>query len=205
MGDLLQFWPRRQHRQNKVILCPLCERRPLNVWKKGIVFMRVKCTTVLTVTILLFSFTVWAETARFIRREGKASDYVVEDTTTGLMWQGCPGKRTQEKCSSGTIETVTWKEALKYCADLGFGGYDDWRLPNRRELLSIVNWSKTNPAIDEKIFPATPNSFFWTSSSRAKDHLEAWYVDFRSGRTYNGYPDSFDKTTMYHVRCVRDR
>jgi hypothetical protein len=75
-------------------------------------------------------------------------DDVVEDTCTGLMWQRAPSDVTgdgytmqagtdMEKVCAG--DPVDWCGALQYCENLSFGGFDDWRMPNIRELLSITN------------------------------------------------------------------
>jgi hypothetical protein len=60
------------------------------------------------------------------------SDGTVTDTSTGLMWQ--------QATASGTY---TWEQALTYCENLTLpaGGYSDWRMPNRNELQSIVDYS----------------------------------------------------------------
>ena len=75
-------------------------------------------------------------------------DDVVTDTCTGLMWQRAPsdvsgdGYNMDDRCESeggGPSDSVDWCTALQYCEDLSFGGFDDWRMPNIRELLSITN------------------------------------------------------------------
>ncbi len=57
-------------------------------------------------------------------------DGTISDLTTGLMWmKNDYGKK------------IMWKEALAYCENLEFAGYDDWRLPNVKELQSIIDYS----------------------------------------------------------------
>jgi hypothetical protein len=58
---------------------------------------------------------------------------------------------------------LVWCNALAYCEDLELGGHDDWRLPNVRELQSILDYGRSSPAIDP-IFGALP-SFYWSSTS----------------------------------------
>ena len=86
------------------------------------------------------------------------SDGTISDTSTGLMWQKAtaPG-------------TYTWEQALTYCENLTLpaGGYSDWRLPNRNELQSIVDYSRYNPAIDTTFFPGTVASYYWSSTTYA--------------------------------------
>ena len=80
-------------------------------------------------------------------------DGTISDTSTGLMWQKAtaPG-------------TYTWEQALTYCENLTLpaGGYSDWRLPNRNELQSIVDYSRYNPAIDTTFFPDTVDVYYVT-------------------------------------------
>ncbi|MCP4704264.1 MAG: DUF1566 domain-containing protein, partial [candidate division Zixibacteria bacterium] len=66
----------------------------------------------------------------------------IMDSATGLMWQ-----------QSDSIKGMNWKDALKYAENLELGGHDDWRLPNAKELQSIVDYSRSpdttgSPAVD---------------------------------------------------------
>lgn len=110
-------------------------------------------------------------------------DVIVTDTKTGLIWQ-----KTYE---SGK----TWEEALDYCEDLTYAGYSDWRLPDKNELASLVNYEKYNPASD---FPDMPSQSFWSSSTYVVSTNHAWYVDFNSGDVSGS-----NKTGTSYVRCVR--
>lgn len=110
-------------------------------------------------------------------------DVIVTDTKTGLIWQ-----KTYE---SGK----TWEEALDYCEDLTYAGYSDWRLPDKNELASLVNYEKANPASD---FPDMPKEYFWSSSTYIHDTSLAWDVYFS-----NGYVGSRNKSSANSVRCVR--
>ncbi len=112
-------------------------------------------------------------------------DGTVTDSSTGLMWQ------------QDTAPETYWEEALSYSESLTLAGYDDWRLPNQRELQSIVDYGTNNPAIDTEIFPYT-NSSLWSSSTTAGYSSYAWYVYFPSG-----YVHLHNKTLNRYVRCVR--
>ncbi len=66
------------------------------------------------------------------------NDGTITDTATGLMWQ-----------TVDSDKGMNWQDALTYSNNLTLGGYDDWRLPNAKELQSIVDYSRS---------PATSNS-----------------------------------------------
>ncbi len=112
---------------------------------------------------------------------------VVTDRITGLMWQ---------RGLSNTL--LTWPKAQQQCADLTLAGHHDWRLPSRIELVSLLDSTRTQPAIDVDAFPGTPSDWFWTSSRDAGDSSAAWYVYF-----YFGYPRTDDVSNAFSVRCVR--
>ena len=117
------------------------------------------------------------------------SNGTVTDISTNLQWQ-----------DDITSVEKKWSEAIDYCEALSLGGQDDWRLPNRNELISIVDHSKSSPAIKENIFHNIASSNYWSSSSSASNSSNAWRVSFE-----NSYVKVSRKTSSYYVRCVRDR
>jgi formylglycine-generating enzyme required for sulfatase activity len=92
-----------------------------------------------------------------------------------------------------------WEGARATCACLSLAGHDDWRLPTRIELVSLVDFTRSDPAIDPLAFPGTPPVWFWTSTPRADDPSFAWFVYFE-----NGYSNHHQTDAAYRVRCVRD-
>ncbi|MDP8223202.1 MAG: DUF1566 domain-containing protein [Candidatus Lernaella stagnicola] len=117
----------------------------------------------------------------------------VADDATGLIWQ-------QDDSQQGMV----WEDALAYCEDLELGDRDDWRLPNAKELQSIVDYDRspdtTSSAATDPVFNVssitneagqTDFPFFWTSTTHANfttdhDGANAVYVAF--GRAL-GYMD----------------
>ncbi len=93
----------------------------------------------------------------------------ISDSATGLVWQ-------QDDSGSGMV----WEDALNYCESLSTGGYDDWRLPNAKELQHLVDYGRspdtTNSAAIDPLFNATQISneagqadyaTYWTSTTHA--------------------------------------
>ncbi|MBU3914429.1 DUF1566 domain-containing protein [bacterium] len=118
-----------------------------------------------------------------------AADYTdngngtISDNITSLMWQ-----------KEDTDSTYTWEAALTYCEGLTLGSQSDWRLPNIRELESIVDETVYNPSINSTYFPNTNSWEYWSSTTHA-DTLVAWGVNF-----VNGSVDDYENA---YVRCVR--
>ena len=113
-------------------------------------------------------------------------DGTVTDMVTGLMWQQL------------TVGKMNWEDAIAYCENLILAGYDDWRLPNLKELTFIVDYTRHDPSINRTYFPNTMPFVYWSSSPYAGHSYHAWLVNFYYGGVYNGA-----KAGHYYVRCVR--
>lgn len=129
----------------------------------------------------------------------------VTDTRTGLMWKQCVEGLSGANCSTGSATPMTWAAALGAAATnnaansgAGFANHTDWRLPNLKELRSLVEECKTNPSINDTVFPGTPASDVWSGSPSAYDSYYAWNVYFNSGVAYYDY-----RNGNYRVRLVR--
>ena len=125
------------------------------------------------------------------------SDGTVSDTRNGLQWKRCAEGQSGSACS-GEASTHTWGAALSLAASSSFAGYRDWRLPNIKELKSLVEKCRFDPSINERIFPATPNGFFWSASPYPPYLAYAWKVDFS-----HGYSNAYYRSDGIHVRLVR--
>jgi hypothetical protein len=131
----------------------------------------------------------------------------VLDNVTMLVWQrrtpqlyeGCRG---QYSTDSPAGDACTWDEAKRYCASAALAtllGGSGWRLPTKIELESIMDETKSNPAIDLDAFPDTPSQEYWTSTRFAGMPNYAWPVHFYYGNA--AYGDNIGHA--YRVRCVR--
>ena len=125
-------------------------------------------------------------------------DGTVTDTATGLMWAQCAEGLSGSACTDGGAANFTWEEALIRARDSGLAGYTDWRLPNLKELFSLVEERCVNPAINLAVFPNTPASYFWSASPNGNASNNAWNVDCINGNANNNNRDN-----NHHVRLVR--
>ena len=132
----------------------------------------------------------------------QADTNCVLDNLTGLMWAR----------NANQFGQVDWATALASCNDLVYGGYDDWRLPNVRELYSLIDlefwtpalcntegtakWTANNPFNVVAAWMASP---YWTSTTSAVNANNAWYIELSRGWIYS----SSAKTTAYYVWPVR--
>lgn len=127
----------------------------------------------------------------------------VTDTWSGLMWQRCSRGQTWDGSTcTGDAITYNWQGALRLGEGNSFAGYSDWRLPNRKELRSIVAFNGYNPAINPRVFPNISVYRYWSSSPNANDSSEAWIVDFKFGYV-EGYSHNGGDIAGSAVRLVR--
>ncbi|MBU1231701.1 MAG: DUF1566 domain-containing protein [Proteobacteria bacterium] len=125
----------------------------------------------------------------------KEQNEVVIDKKTGLMWT---------KNASLSSFSMTWNEALTFIKDLNhseLNGYSDWKLPNRRELFSIISHKTINPCLP--LFHPFVNiftSYYWTSTSCARQTDQAWYIHLGGARVFKG--KKYDSYMVWPVRIA---
>ncbi|MCF8459837.1 MAG: DUF1566 domain-containing protein [Flavobacteriales bacterium] len=111
-------------------------------------------------------------------------DETITDSATGLMWQ-----------QSDNGNTYDWENGLSFAENLSLAGYTDWRMPNAKELQSIVDYTRSpnttsSPAIDP-MFSCTPITdpngiggqygYYWSSSplqDGPQPYSDAVYLSF---------------------------
>lgn len=129
---------------------------------------------------------------------------VVVDLTTGLMWQRCPlgyeWKNSSCLLPSGGVTAFTWEQALAAAGKAkSFAGFSDWRLPNKNELGSIVDYSCSQPAVDTTLFLQTQPGGYWTSSPNTYTAPRAWAINFAYGDHM-----SSNRSDLLGARLVRE-
>jgi hypothetical protein len=135
-----------------------------------------------------------------VPRFSNNGDGTVTDNQTGLIWL---------RDAYSAEATKTWADALTYCNDLADDGSDltdgssagDWRLPNAKEILSLVDFGNSALALpSDNPFLNVQSGHYWSSTTKASGTTKAWSLDMSSGHTYS----DFTKTNSCHVWPVRD-
>lgn len=113
----------------------------------------------------------------------------VLDNMTGLMWAR----------NANLVGVTNWDKAIIYCENLNYGGQTDWRLPNRRELFSLIDDGAMGVALPQgHPFSGVQDNYYWSSTAdpqEALKHLDQkWIVDMGDGSVilnnvtnYNNY------------------
>ena len=125
------------------------------------------------------------------------SNGTVIDNLTGLIW-----------LKNANCIGVSWTAALKDVGSIANGqcGLTDgstsgqWRVPNVRELESLVNAAQSNIAawLNSQGFSSVQSGHYWTATTYAPSTDDAWYVNLSDGHTYWG-----KKAVSYYVWPVR--
>ncbi len=107
----------------------------------------------------------------------------VKDCATGLLWLA----------DAGAAEfPLTWGEALAFVQGLNQDrhlGFADWRLPNRRELRSLVDYGCARVFPADHPFEHLFRGWYWSSTTAAISPKHAWYLDLEGGRLFYGGKD----------------
>lgn len=175
---------------NKIIVLVL-----INLLLAPIGFAKQKCNAAINLSSHSSEFT-------------NLNDGTVKHKETGLIWMQCNlGQSWQAGDCKGMASQFTWFEALDIVDSVNLPGAG-WRLPNIKELRSIVEYSCVYPAIDSTVFPNAVEEGWgkyperlvaWSSTPSAKNGQYAWVVNFGYGGAYDNY-----KHLPFTVRLVRD-
>ena len=114
---------------------------------------------------------------------------MVKDTGTKLLWEDTPHVRESK---------ITHVRAKTYCSELRLGDFQDWRLPSIQELLTIIDYRRTSPALLKAFNYVEDKSFYWSQTVVADESDAFWGVNFKRGASSKA-SEYYDR----YVRCVR--
>lgn len=127
------------------------------------------------------------------------ADGTVLHRPTQLVWQRCAiGQSWTGTNCSGSAQLMDWATALDTAQNHVQAGAEDWRLPNRNELASIVETRCHSPAVNGNAFPSATSDWYWSSSPTTALDDQAWVVLFTDGDIQPAIVSG-----LYAVRLVR--
>jgi len=118
-----------------------------------------------------------------------AETTMVKDPTTNLIW---------EDTTHTSEDKITFDEAKTYCETLKITEVSGWRLPTLNELLTIVDYTRADPAILKEFNHVKSGTVYWASTPYVRSRDEFWGVDFKDGTT-----DGTSRNYSRYVRCVK--
>ncbi|MCV2884806.1 DUF1566 domain-containing protein [Aestuariibacter sp. AA17] len=137
-----------------------------------------------------------APTSRF----NVGADGTVTDNLHKLMWMQCSLGQTWDGSDCvGDADELTWQQALKTAHGYSFANKTGWRLPNIKELETLVERRCERPALNETVFPSSQSDDYWTSTPVATDPVRAWAIAF-----FNGSNTARTKQAFLFTRLVRN-
>lgn len=111
-------------------------------------------------------------------------DKIIQDKLTGLQWL---------RNANHAEFPFSWQEALDFVQDMNqqqYLGFSDWRVPNRRELYSLMDLQSKNPALPkDHPFENVFQSWYWTSTTAVISPAHAWYINMEGARMFYGGKD----------------
>lgn len=116
----------------------------------------------------------------------------VIDEASGLMWSRCALGQTMENDNcTDSATTMTLQSALLSAEASQLANFDDWRLPNIKELTTLWDYNCQYPAVNEFAFGGVSSKFFWSSTPHADNPEKFWgtYLTYIRSRTMTSSGD----------------
>ncbi len=128
--------------------------------------------------------------------------YYVIDLKNRVEWLKCSvGQVWENDDCIGDPVKLTLNDAKDLTDQVGIELGGEWRLPDKKELMSLICKNCEKVKIDESVFPDTPAEIFWTSQRNWWSPKFFWSVNFFTGYTYG----RFVPEKKLFVRFLRDR
>lgn len=144
----------------------------------------------------------------YFQYELSDSQQSVIDLASGLMWQRCVIGQSYNNatgsCDSAGTTYSDWFSALQEVTTINnqtFDGYGDWRMPNTKELWSLVETGCTSPSINATRFPDSPAGFLYSNTPTRTTDIDGNLIPAGEGLKV---PFSFGTSiNLTYLRLVR--
>jgi hypothetical protein len=126
----------------------------------------------------------------------------VKDNLTGLIWTADPNTPGPSACGPGVAKISYDSYLFVQCLNNNsYRGYNDWRVPNRKELQSLIDHSQSNPALPAvNPFTGVGSGTYWSSDTFINQCNLGWAIDMDTGQVTESYKNP---TNALHVWPVR--
>lgn len=150
------------------------------------------CTLALSFAVSISTVLTTQASPNFTNESG-----AVTDSVSGLQWQDSYPNNGDE------VKSGSFEEATKYCSELRLLDKQDWRMPTRDELISIVDETRTaneEPMIQKAFTKVLTEEGYLSSTNYEDDDETVWILDYTHGESTDVALTNIDG---YHIRCVR--
>lgn len=138
---------------------------------------------------------------RYHEIKGNDGVYIIHDETTRLDWES---KSSSEESGRFYRKKFNWEEfSVDYINELNnekYGGYDDWRVPTKYELRTLVNYDAMHPVFSASVFKNLMQDDYWCGNGYGMREDCAWVLNFGLGATTAAH-----KTTQNYGIAVRGK
>ena len=116
-------------------------------------------------------------------------DGTVTDLRVGLMWQVCTVGQVYSwvngiNTCTGSVAAASWQAALVMAESNVDSGFNNWRLPNIKELQSLQDSGCDRPSINTDMFPSIDTRHYWSSTPHVSWQEHIWALNFNGGDLY---------------------
>lgn len=109
---------------------------------------------------------------------------VIRDTQTDLDWEVKSFEPSDERFFKRLMTWAEFKEYVNYLNEISYGGFNDWRVPSKHELRSLINYANINPAYQKEIFKTVFPNDYWCGEEPFGPRPDcAWVMNFNIGST----------------------